>query len=313
MRSEAQIAASRANGAKSFGPITPEGKARSAANAAYSTGPRTPEGKARSSRNAEKHAILAKSITLPDEDQGEFMELLDTYKARFQTVDLLEERAVETMVFAEWRRRRIWTFEMACIFYAAILQEASRDQIADHYIVEMPQMHCALAFSKMANNGRTLDLFCRYEAILRREYDRAYAQLKELQKDRREREANSFEPNEPGSAGDLVAGSLTEPEPVAPNVEQAIMPAMPDLSPASPNHPDPAPATAPGPEAETKRTEPEHPVYPPYKKQIVIPGFGQALFNLGRRITPFCQHLFHEFRLYNRTHARHHLLRPLAG
>ena len=241
-RSEAQIAASRANGAKSRGPVTPEGKRASAANTSFSTGPRTPEGKARACRNATKHAILAHSLTLPDEEQDEFIELLNTYKERFQAADLLEERAVETMVYADWRRRRIWTFEVALMFYATILQEASHDEIADRHIVEMPQLHSALAFSKLADKGRTLDLVCRYETILRRDYNRALAELKELQKDRREREANQLADMEVSLDDEnFITPDVTSEEPEAKRTEPEPLPATADVSTG---------------DSETKRTEP---------------------------------------------------------
>ncbi len=112
--SEAQIAASHANGAKFAWACHSGSKRASAANCAHSAGPRTPEGKARSSRNATCHAILARSLTLEGEVEEEFIELLDIYKQRFRPLDEVEERAIETMVNAEWRRRRLWTFEVAC-------------------------------------------------------------------------------------------------------------------------------------------------------------------------------------------------------
>src|SRR6185437_12572109 len=88
-------------------------KRASAANCAHSTGPRTAERKARSSRNATRYAILAHSLTLEGEVQEELIELLDIYKERYRPMDELEDRAIETMVNAEWRRRRLWTFEVA--------------------------------------------------------------------------------------------------------------------------------------------------------------------------------------------------------
>ena len=54
--SEKRIQAARANGAKSRGPITPEGKARS-------------------SRNATTHGLLSQYVVIPGEDPAGFQRL----------------------------------------------------------------------------------------------------------------------------------------------------------------------------------------------------------------------------------------------
>jgi hypothetical protein len=247
-RSEAQIAASQANGAKSRGPVTPEGKRASAANCAHSTGPRTPEGKARSSRNATRHAILAHSLTLQGEVEEAFIELLDIYKQRFRPLDEVEERAVETMVNAEWRRRRLWTFEVACTAYAALLQKASGDELAEQQLNRYPQMQYALAFGKMSTDGRTVDLICRYESLVRREYTRARAELDDLQADRRRREKEQLADMDASLDNDefisiefeTPEAEQTEPEPVCPEHETLE---------TKQTEPEPAP--------DTKRTEPD--------------------------------------------------------
>ena len=43
-------------------------------NSKRSTGPRTPEGKRSSAKNSLRHGLLAKQITLPDENMEEFQE-----------------------------------------------------------------------------------------------------------------------------------------------------------------------------------------------------------------------------------------------
>jgi hypothetical protein len=200
----AQINASRANGAKSRGPITPEGKRASAANSARSTGPKTPdipfrgvgsEGKARSSRNAAKHAVLAQSIALPNEKQEDFIELLNEFKEALQPIGILEERAVETMAVADWRCRRVWCVEMAQIAHATLLQEQSADDLTHQHNNEIPAVHTALAIGSLADNGRALEYLRRCEAQYSLQYRRARAELKDLQAERREHERLELEAN----------------------------------------------------------------------------------------------------------------------
>ena len=62
-RTRAEIA--RANGAKSRGPITPEGKARS-------------------SQNARRHGLFARHVLLPNESSAEYQDLLRTHLERFR-------------------------------------------------------------------------------------------------------------------------------------------------------------------------------------------------------------------------------------
>ena len=71
MRSERQILASRANGARSRGPVTAEGKRRS-------------------SRNAVSHGLLAEVVVLPGESQDAFCRLLTDYLKRFEPANEFE-------------------------------------------------------------------------------------------------------------------------------------------------------------------------------------------------------------------------------
>ena len=107
MSSILQIEASRANGAKSRGPVTLAGKLASLANSARSTGPVTPAGQARSSQNAIRHGILAESIVLDSESAQGFSEVLSALQEELQPVSGIESRFVETMALAEWRRLQV--------------------------------------------------------------------------------------------------------------------------------------------------------------------------------------------------------------
>ena len=120
-----QIAAARANGAKSRGPVMAEGKRASAANSANSTGPVTSEGKARSSRNATRHGLLSDSMVLHGESDARFCALLDTLENELQPTPGIESIQTEVMAIAHWRRMRLWSLEKA--FY---LQETLKRQDA---------------------------------------------------------------------------------------------------------------------------------------------------------------------------------------
>jgi hypothetical protein len=191
MRTPAQIEASRRNGAKSRGPITPEGKARSAANSAHSTGPRTPEGKARSAANDKSH-LLANGIVIPDESSEEFLELLANFRQAHEPVGFLEERVVEKIAVNDWRLRRTWFVLTGDLAHATLEQEHAADPLVDAHNAELAVVRTSIATRNLCNNGRSLEQHRRAEAQYSREYRYACAELEKLQAKRREKE--KFEP-----------------------------------------------------------------------------------------------------------------------
>src|SRR5580698_8459736 len=92
MSSKRRIISSRANGAKSHGPSTPEGKLRS-------------------SQNAFRHGLLADCVVLSCESREAFLELLRVHEDRFQPADAVEFGMIEEMVAAKWRIHRAWAME----------------------------------------------------------------------------------------------------------------------------------------------------------------------------------------------------------
>ena len=88
------------------------------ANGAKSRGPVTPEGRARSSRNSVRHGLAAQpaapppsSIVLPTESREDFQLLLDSYLAEFAPAPGVETELVEAMAATRWRLRRLSTIE----------------------------------------------------------------------------------------------------------------------------------------------------------------------------------------------------------
>jgi hypothetical protein len=76
-------------------------------NGAKSLGPKTSEGKARSSKNALKHGLRAqKYVVLPEEDAAEFAELEAALVAELAPVGALQTVLARRVAVAAWRLAR---------------------------------------------------------------------------------------------------------------------------------------------------------------------------------------------------------------
>jgi hypothetical protein len=76
-------------------------------NGAKSRGPKSPEGKARSAQNALKHGLRAqKYVVLPEEDAAEFSELQAAMIAELAPVGALQTVLARRVAVAEWRLAR---------------------------------------------------------------------------------------------------------------------------------------------------------------------------------------------------------------
>ena len=81
------------------------------ANAQKSTGPRSAEGKSASRFNALKHGVDAASLVIPGEDPAGYDTLAHAYHCDFNPVSPSESFHVETMLRAEWQKRRLMRVE----------------------------------------------------------------------------------------------------------------------------------------------------------------------------------------------------------
>jgi hypothetical protein len=155
------------------------------ANGAKSRGPTTPEGKEKSSRNALKHGLTAGTgnILLDCEDPAEFEQAFNKLFGIHEPATPAEKDIVEEMVAARWRIRRMWTIETN-LFNVEILTQQSNPSISEA-ATPGPGIHLALAYRALSDDSRSLALASRYEARLQRLYDRAYKTLRELQQARK--------------------------------------------------------------------------------------------------------------------------------
>ena len=147
MRTQAQIEAARRNGAKSRGPVTAEGKARS-------------------SRNATKHGLRSQTpATLAAKDPAGWVKILDEAVHDFQPVTAEERQLVADIAAARWRIARAVRIESAAGATAAIATfrpTRRRSRKADQ------------KFQAALSTHGTAD---RYETTIDRAYEAAVAAL----------------------------------------------------------------------------------------------------------------------------------------
>ena len=152
MTSARRIRASRANGAKSRGPKTPEGKRRSAANST-------------------RHGLLANTVVLEDENAAAFTSLLAAFERDLHPHGDIELSLVQDMAVARWRLLRLWAIERA-----TLQSEMEGLDAAAH----PPDVRAAMAFRALGDRSRSLDVLNRYESRFDRQYARALTLLMKL-------------------------------------------------------------------------------------------------------------------------------------
>jgi hypothetical protein len=161
IRSQAQIAASRANGAQSKGPVTEEGKAIV-------------------SMNRMTHGFRSNSIILSNEDHVAYDQHLDAYLTRYNPIDKTEEDLVGLLASSMWQIMRNNSIELSLfeLEIAGVVADAeAKYEGMDEYGL------LALAFKKSAGDN-ALELLRRYKSTAERAYHRALHQaLQQLKGD----------------------------------------------------------------------------------------------------------------------------------
>lgn len=168
-------------------PTSSKKSATARANGAKSLGPATAAGRARSSQNARRHGLAthttthaAASVVLPTESFEEFHALLNSYLADFAPAGLVETELVEAIVAARWRLRRIATIETTFLGNEIdrLAPYADKSFAAIHRVPTSDD-RLAHAFNTLGN-GASLNLLIRYEGTLSRSYARAFKQFQLL-------------------------------------------------------------------------------------------------------------------------------------
>ena len=144
-RTPAQIAASRANGAKSKGPITPEGKSISA-------------------RNAERHGFFSQLATIKGESPQEYVQVSTDLYETWQPTDEYERCLVDTMATCMWRRMRMLVLE-------SVTLDTQLTAFGCTATADLNQT--AHAFSSLSQKDGAFELIHRYESRYIRAFERA--------------------------------------------------------------------------------------------------------------------------------------------
>jgi hypothetical protein len=193
MTSERKAAASRANGAKS-------------------RGPKSPETRQKSSQNSATHGFTAKkTVVLACEDPELFQEMLDYYASTYQPGSPVEEDLVAEMVAARWRTHRLRMIETALI-------DSEMDRELPETAPEDPGFELAFAFRRLVDESNAISLASRYESRLHRIHERSHRTLRELQQSRREQNvalgpSRAAEPPTPAPVQPQSPSSASLPDP----------------------------------------------------------------------------------------------------
>jgi hypothetical protein len=172
---------------------TPAQIAANKLNAQKSTGPKTPEGKAKSCMNRLTHGFASSTFIAPEEDNLEFIALMDDLMTEYQPMTPTEQILVEKMAQNQWLSQRALNL----------------------------QGEAFLALSLDGQSGAVpanLGLLIRYHTAAERAFHRAH---NELVKSRKEREKSEigFEPQKASQPP-----KPADPEPPQPPLDYQIVP-----------------------------------------------------------------------------------------
>jgi hypothetical protein len=137
-------------------------------NGAKSRGPRTAEGKARSAQNALKHGLRAQQVVLPGEAAAEYAAVEAALIGELAPDGMLQSILVRRIARAAWRLERADRVEVE------VLAQQQRDGVAS----------TGLALIRDGNGTRSFETLLRYRGAAAAELMRSLRTLKALQAER---------------------------------------------------------------------------------------------------------------------------------
>ncbi len=242
-------------------PVSLKQLAANRANAAKSTGPRTAPGKARSAQNARKHGFTASTFAVVRlEDLQEIAHLKDDLVAFYQPVNSQELFALERIALAQQALLRAARLEAglfttclneACDFLGSpiILMNPALAGDGDIEITRAQNRNYLLGegFHRMTSRSNSWSLFLRYQAQAERHYRRAVEEFERLKALRAELPNEAISDPRPEQKETTCAPAETNPDPgrsrgTIPNEELQCcgeQPTQPRLGRVNPRRVDP--------------------------------------------------------------------------
>ncbi len=212
MATELQIAVSRNNGARSQGPVTIEGKARS-------------------SRNAVRHGLTAKTVVLNNEDPAQFKILCENLANDYEPQTEYEQELVGQLAGARWKLRRCNIVEKG-IFDKAV--DEMRPRIEAEYEGADEEMVTIFALEQAIDSPQLKSLR-RYMTQILRVERHASSQLEKIRRERPPQppaavpaSENASQRNEPGEKRPENAALPNEPDQMAETGQIHRVPAIPE-------------------------------------------------------------------------------------
>jgi hypothetical protein len=152
------------------------------ANGAKSRGAHTDQGRQAVALNAVTHGLTAETVVLQNESAEEYQIELLNFLDHFQPQGAPEQHLVRQLAAAGWRLARYTGVESG-------LLNNKMDQQTGQLQREHPDFsdtqRLAVAFGSLADNGNSLALINRYQARLQNEYQKILKSLSHMQATRR--------------------------------------------------------------------------------------------------------------------------------
>jgi hypothetical protein len=151
------------------------------ANAARSTGPKTPEGKARSRANSFKHGLTGEGIVLPNEDAAEVDRRLAAFEVELKPSGEVGRALVRRAAMLSVRMDRGVSQETAHL--SERVRQAEADFLAPEGLDEdtIAQLRAEAGARAMFDPSKEACLARKYEAAAERGFFRALKELRQLE------------------------------------------------------------------------------------------------------------------------------------
>jgi hypothetical protein len=154
-------------------------------NAQHSTGPKTEEGKKKSSLNALRHGLTGQIVVMPSEDLAAYQIHVSSFKNDLQPKGSLEAHLVQSLADTAWRLNRVAALETNLLTLGVA-------RVSDAFSCPQEIQQALAIASTLESRAKALSNLSMHSQRLSRQFERTVNQLRELQKTRRDQEAQAM-------------------------------------------------------------------------------------------------------------------------